>query len=248
MYLSAVVVSKNEEINIETCLKSLDFCDEILVIDDYSSDKTVELAKKAGAKVFLRKLNNNFADQKNFGLEKAGGDWILFIDADEVILKSLSGEILNRIKSENCAGFKIRRIDYFLGKRLKFGETGNAASVRLVKKNRGKWHRRIHENLIVKGRVTKLKGAIIHQRTRSLSEFIKRIDYYSTLHARANYEEGKKSSLTKIILWPAGKLICNLIVKRGFLDETPGVVFALLLSFHSFLAWSKLWLWQKKIK
>lgn len=95
--LSVVIISRNEEQNIENCLKSVSFADEIIVIDDFSDDDTVKISKKFGAKVFLRKLNNNFASQRNFGIKKTSGDWILFIDPDERVNANLKSEIVQKI-------------------------------------------------------------------------------------------------------------------------------------------------------
>ena len=122
--ISALVLTKNEEKNIKKCLQSLSWCDELILIDDYSEDKTLQIVRACHCviKIYKRKLNNNFAAQRNFGLSKAKGDWILFIDADEVVSKSLREEIREKTKKQNgfyiskaCA-FSIKRKDYFLGK------------------------------------------------------------------------------------------------------------------------------------
>jgi glycosyltransferase involved in cell wall biosynthesis len=119
--ISAVIITKNEEENIKRCLQSLSWCDEIIVVDDDSTDKTVEIAKKSGAKVYNRTMNSDFSAQRNFGLEKAKGDWVLFIDADEKVTSALWYEIMSHTNNpiNEYAGFYIKRIDTMWGKELK---------------------------------------------------------------------------------------------------------------------------------
>ena len=145
--ISVVVLTKNEEKNIGDCLDSISWCDETIVIDDHSTDKTVEIAKKKGARIFMRSLMQDFADQRNYGLEKAKGDWILFIDADERASSALWYEIMQHTSEsiDDYAGFYIKRLDTMWGKALRHGETGNVALLRLAKKGAGKWEGTVHE-------------------------------------------------------------------------------------------------------
>ena len=250
MKLSAVILTKNEENNIRNCLESLNFCDEILVIDDNSTDKTAEIARKLGVKVFSHPLNNDFAQQRNYGLKKATNDWVLFIDADEEVPEALASEI-NNLKftiNNGYLGFYIRRKDFWQGKEINYGETGSIKLLRLAKKDAGEWVRPVHEIWNIKTRFGTLQNPILHYPHPSLKEFITEINQYSTLHAKANYKEGKKSSLLKIIFWPKGKFIYNWIFRLGFLDGTAGFMIALMMSFHSFLAWGKLWILQRETR
>jgi len=250
MKISAVVITKNEEEKIERCLKGLSFCDEVVVIDDCSTDKTIELAKKYKAQVFEREMVGDFSQQRNFGMEKCSGDWIVFVDADEEVSDELREEIVEKLLkvSEDVSGYNIRRIDSFFGKQIKHGESGNIYLTRIVKTGKGVWKRRVHETLSVKGKVDLLKNPLIHNKSEDLFRLVSRINLQSELHAKAIYEEGKKSSLVKIIAWPIGKFIRNYIFKLGFLDGLAGFVFAMLISMHSFLSWSELWLRQKHLK
>lgn len=248
MNLTAVVLTKNEENIIEGCLKSLSFADEIIVVDDSSTDRTREIAKRLGAKVFKRDLEDDFASQRNYGLEKSGNDWVLFVDADEKVSKNLSKEI-GKVIQDKKGGFLayyIQRIDVVFGKKLKHGETGNIKLLRLAKKNVGKWKREVHEVWDVKGEAGYLVNPIYHYPHRTMRNYVENINYWSRLHAQANYKEGKKSSLFKIIFYPFAKFMNNWILKLGFLDGTVGTIVALMMSFHSFLAWGELWLLQKR--
>lgn len=239
MKVSAVVIAKNEEKDILACLESLRFCNEIVVIDDYSTDDTRRIARNAGARVFKRRLNGDFAAQRNYGLEKTSNKYVLFVDSDEVVSKSLAGEI-ERLDGESD-GYMIKREDVFLGKKLMYGETGNRRLLRLARKGAGKWRRKVHEAWEVGGKVGEVEGEIIHTPCENLADFLDKINKWSSLHARANRLEGKKASLVKIVLWPSGKFVTNYFIKLGFMDGLHGFVHASMMSLHSFLAWSKLW-------
>ncbi len=248
--ISAVVLTKNEEKNIAQCLQSLMWCDEVVVIDDNSRDLTVEIAKKHGAVVWKRSLENNFAAQRNFGLAKASGDWVLFIDADEIVTPALSEEItLVTRKSDNLiTGYLIKRQDVMWGRELRYGESGNIKLLRLAKKTSGKWKRAVHEEWQMGHRETgELENPLMHYPHQTISEFISDIDRYSTLHAQELAKEGKSANILKVMMWPKLKFLQNWVLRFGFLDGTAGFVFALLMSFHSYLAWSKLWLIQRKV-
>lgn len=248
MKVSAVVLTKNEEGNIANCLESLGFCDEIVLVDDFSEDRTVEIAKKKGARVYKRRLDNDFSQQRNFGLEKARGEWVLFVDADERVSNSLREEVIKLLsyKVIKYNGFYLKRRDFMWGKELKYGETGGIKLLRLAKKDAGKWRRAVHEIWDVKGLVGKLKSPLLHYSHPTLREFIAEVDWMSTIHARENKKEGKKSNLFKIIFYPKFKFLNNWILKFGFLDGVPGLLVALIMSFHSYLSWSKLFLEQRK--
>jgi len=248
MNISAIILTKNEGKNLGECIRALTFCEEIIVIDDYSSDKTVEIARGLGAKVFQRSLDGNFAAQRNFGLEKATNKWVLFIDADERVSHELKEEMEKEVPAPNNShlGYFLKRDDYFFGKKLKFGETASVSLLRLARKSAGKWMRSVHEVWEVQGRTKTLKNPLEHYPHQSLREFINDINFHSGLHAEANHQEGKHSSLVKILFWPKLHFFKNYFLRLGFLDGTEGFVLALMMSLHSFLAWSKLWLDERK--
>lgn len=250
--ISAIILTKNEQENIKDCINSLLFCGEIIVIDDNSTDETVELAKDFGAKVFVHKMDGNFAEQRNFGLSKAKGDWVFFVDADERVTPELSKEIINstwiakgKNKSEFPDGYFIKRQDFFWDKKLNFGETSKVKLLRLARRDAGKWTRRVHEIWNIKGEVKTLNNSLNHYPHQTLQEFVEDIDNYSTLHAQEKDEQGEGSNLIKIIFWPIFKFLQNFLLRLGFLDGVAGAIVALMMSFHSFLSWSKLYLMQK---
>lgn len=243
MAISAIVLTKNSEKTLAGCLATLKWCDEIIVIDDNSIDNTLEIAQKYTKKVLRHSLNNNFSRQRNFGLEKATGEWVLFVDSDEVVTPSLRDEICKNVNMQKSKynGFYIKRVDYMWGKKLEHGEAGNIWLLRLAKKNFGKWEGSVHELWQVSGNNGRLSGVLDHFPHPTVSSFLFKINYYSTLRAQELY---KKNTLVKwydVILYPKAKFWVNYIVKLGFRDGIPGFLVAVLMSFHSFLVRGKLW-------
>lgn len=247
--ISAVILTKNEENNIQDCIDSLKWCDEIIVIDDYSEDRTVEIAKKNSANIFQRELNDDFSEQRNFGLKNAKHDWVLFIDADERVSDALAFEISGAVMQSLpfCKGYYLKRNDVFLGTILQYGETASLSFLRLAKKDEGEWIGKVHEKWIIKGKTSMLNNPLEHFPHRSITDFLHDINFYTDLRARELHERKVKSSWVYIILYPKAKFFFNYFIKRGMLDGLPGLVFALFMSLHSFLVRAKLWLlWQKK--
>lgn len=247
MKISTVVLTRNEEKNIKECLEGLKWCDEVIVIDDNSTDKTVSIAKKEGAKVFARALEGDFSSQRNFGLEKASFDWILFVDADERIGRELAEEIKTRLNKGNLpSGFYLKRRDFFAGKWLKYGETVSVKLLRLGRRGSGVWKREVDEIWDIGGEKGETKTPLNHYSHPDLSGFLTSINERSTLNARVFYNEGKKLNLFEW-LKPGAKFFQNYILRLGFLDGTAGFVFAVLMSLHSFLVRGKLYLiWRRE--
>ncbi|MBI3443415.1 glycosyltransferase family 2 protein [Candidatus Woesebacteria bacterium] len=248
MTISAVVLTKNSEDTIKACISSLSWCTEIIVVDDYSSDATVRIAKKSGAILFFRKLENDFAAQRNFALAKARSDWVFFVDADEQVTQELTREILQKIETGTAVGFKLKRSDFFLGRRLAFGETGKIRLTRLGKKGFGLWERPIHEEWQLKGVIGNLALPLIHHPHSNLAGFLSKINWYTTLNAHYFNTQGVTSSWFEILLFPPAKFLKNYFFLGGFLDGMEGFIHALCMSFHSFLTRAKLYLLQNKFR
>lgn len=246
MSVSVVILTYNEEKNILDCIESVMGLGEIIIIDDFSQDRTEEIVKnleKPHTKFYKRRLDDDFSEQRNYGVKQAKSDWLLFLDADERVTPELKLEILKKIQNadSNQYGFFIKRHDFMWGKQLKHGECGNIKFVRLAKKNAGKWRGRVHETWDIKGEIGELKNSIIHFPHPSISEFIKEIDGYSTIRAKELMQKGTTVKFWEIIAYPKAKFVLNYFLKLGFLDGTPGFVVAVLMSFHSFLVRAKLW-------
>jgi len=239
--ITAAVLTKNEEVNLERCLDSLSFCDEIIIIDDNSTDKTLEIAARYKAILYNRSLNEDFSTQRNFALTKAKGTWVLFIDADEIVPDALAYEIQNTIGQKIFNGFYIKRMDILWGKKHRYGETGKIKLLRLAKKDSGLWEGKIHERWNVAKPVGILQNSIQHFPHKTLREFLKEINFYTDIRARELEEKNVKASFWDILSYPSGKFMVNYVFKRGFMDGIGGLIFAVTMSFHSFLVRGKLW-------
>ena len=249
--ISVVIITKNEEKNLDKCIKSVKWCDEIIVIDDNSIDKTIEIAKKHKALIYQRPLSQNFSSQRNFGIDKAKNEWILFVDADEIVSDALAYEISNAIqlRGQNLKeynGFYIKRVDFIWGKKLKHGEIGNIKLLRLARKGKGQWEGMAHERWKLTGLIGSLTNPLQHFPHKNLTEFIKEVNFYTDIRSKELASKNNRVNFSDIILYPLGKFILNYFVKRGFIDGIPGLIFAITMSFHSFLVRGKLWLQNQK--
>lgn len=196
----------------------------------------------------------NFTAARNAELAKVKTKWVLFIDSDETVTKELKEEIELAIENNDYEAYYLRRIDNFLGRELRHGETGNAHFIRLAKKDFGQWTRPVHEvwspvgakrGLSVK--IGVLKNPIMHNSHPTIASFMDKINKYSTLEAEYRFAQGIRSNMFKIAIYPFAKFKLNYFLRLGFLDGVPGTIMAIMMSFHSYLTWTKLYLlWHKK--
>lgn len=243
MAISAVVLTHNSEKTIQKCLDSLSWCDEILVIDDDSTDKTRELAQKS--KVYQHKLNGNWAEQRNFALTKVKTEWVLYVDSDEIVSDLMRVNIQDHLQADNTDGYFLKRQDKFLGKVLKHGETANVRLLRLAKRDSGKWRRAVHEYWDISGTLGIIETPLIHDRDFNLTDFIDRLNKYTDIDAKELVNEGKAFKRLEL-LKPVGKFLDSYLFKLGFLDGFSGFVFAFLMSLHSLVVRIKTWELRKK--
>lgn len=248
-----MVLSKNEEKNIIDCLESILWCDEIIVVDDFSTDRTEEVIKSLNSKKihFIKhSLERDFSKQRNFALSKTKNDWILFVDADERVPEELRSEINDFLISEKRRpifnGMYLPRKDILWGKLLQHGEIGKTKLLRLAKKNTGIWQGKVHEEWIIRGNVGSLENYIVHYPHQTISEFLEEINFYTSIRARELLANGEKSSILKIIFYPKAKFFVNYFLRFGLLDGVEGLIFAILMSFHSYLVRAKLWTYSNK--
>ena len=247
--LSVIIITKNEEENILDCLENLKLVSEIIIIDDYSTDRTTEVIDNLAwdnVRVYKNKLDGNFSTQRNFGLSKVKNEWVMFLDADERVSGKMLSEISEKTKNENYDGFYIRRKDVLWGKKLNHGETGNMKLIRLAKKSAGIWYGNVHEEWRVKGKIGLLKNELIHYPHQGIREFLSEINLYSTIRAKELKQKSIGVSIFDIIVYPKAKFFLNYFIKLGFMDGIPGLLIALMMSFHSFLVRGKLWLSYQK--
>lgn len=242
--ITAVILTKNEEKNIGACLQSLKFCDEIIVIDDFSTDETTKIAKENSVTVFQRKLSGDFSAQRNFGLERAKNSWIFFVDADERVSPKLQKEIEHIDGDSSVYSYYIPRRDWWWKTELKHGEVKKVREmglIRLMKKGSGKWSGLVHEEFQTEKATGKLSAFLDHYPHQTLKEFLHEINMYSTLRAKELSREGKTVRMFSILAYPFFKFILVYFIYLGFLDGPAGFAYAFLMSFHSFLVRVKLY-------
>jgi glycosyltransferase involved in cell wall biosynthesis len=228
--LSACIITFNEADRIEACLRSLNFCDEIIVVDSHSTDATRELATALGARVIERDWPG-YRSQKQFAVDSAGNDWVLCLDADERVSERLKAEIeaLRANGFEGAAGWSIPRITDYFGRFLRHGNAYPDRLTRLFDRRQGGWTGyEIHENTRVNGHVGKLQGHLEHYSYRSLTDHFVRMQRYADLMADALYNRGKRCGLGKVLFNPQWRFVRGYFVRLGFLDGWRGLVFALI--------------------
>jgi len=253
MKLSVCIITKNEEKDLQRCLASIkDLADEIILVDDGSTDKTVAIAKKFGAKVFTRKLDN-FASQKNYAVEKAQGDWIFAIDADEEVTPSLRDEILQitnaKLQKGNglhhnigqINGYLIPRKNIILGAEIKHTRWSPDKHIWLWRKGKGKWVGDIHEEVEVEGWTGELQNAKIHYQYETVTEFFAMLNNYTEREASQLIKQGRTFSYFQLFYAPLLSFFRRFIYKKGFLDGWRGFVLSYMMAIYRMTTWIKVW-------
>jgi len=232
----------NEEKNIERCLKSLSFADEIIVVDNGSTDRTVELAKKFTQKIYNQKNDPSKIDiQKNLGFDKATGDWILSIDADEEVSPALAEELKNEAGSFD--GYFIPRKNIIFGKWIEHSGWYPDFQLRLFKKGMGKFTKtHVHESLTLDGKAGYLKEEIIHHNYDTVSQFLKRaINVYVPSETQNYVDKGYVFSYSDAIKFPLKEFLSRYFSREGYKDGFHGLMLAMLMAFYHFLIFVNLW-------
>lgn len=242
-YISAIIPTFNEEVTIEKAIKSVSFANEVLVIDSFSTDKTVEIARALNVKVVQRKFDD-FSSQKNYALTQTTHDWIYILDADERVTSELKKEILQKVENpEDYVGFYVYRTFYFLGKKLNYSGWQRDKVIRLFKKDNCKYDGKlVHERIITEGKIGFLKNKLEHYSYRGYDHYINKLNHYSALKARSLYEQGKKVTLFHVLVKPPVRFIIHFIIRLGFLDGFPGFVIAAVQAYGVLTRYIKLWM------
>lgn len=243
--LSITIITLNEEENIRHAIQSVSWADEIIVIDSGSTDQTVTIAKELGAKVFYNSWQG-YGQQKNFAQKQASHDWVLNIDADEVISSELRSEIetaLKKVQSGdlNAQGFYFPRKTFYLGRWIQHGGWYPNHLVRLVYRPSASWTEpHVHEELQVQGTVVGLTQPLHHYAFSSIQDQILTNLRFSRLGSQDLKRTGQKPSLCRLILKPIGKFIETYLIKRGFLDGLPGFIISVNAAHSMFLKYAYL--------
>ncbi|MFQ6069164.1 MAG: glycosyltransferase family 2 protein [Candidatus Aminicenantales bacterium] len=248
MKITAAVITRNEEKRLEPALKSVaEVADEIVVVDSYSDDETLKIARRYNCRIFHRKWKD-YADQKNYASSRARHPWIFSLDADERISPELKAEILSlKDRDHSYSGFSIPVSNYYLGKWIRHTGWYAARQIRLFLKERAHWEgESINETLVIEGEVGKLRGKIHHFAFRSISNELKRMDKYSGLEAKKLYTAGKKCRLFHLLFSPFSGFMKVYFFRLGFLDGFAGLVISVFNGYERFIRYAKLReIWHK---
>ncbi len=240
--LTLAIITLNEEDNIERCLRSVDFVDDIVVVDSGSKDRTVEIARSLGARVFEEHWRG-YRDQKTRAAELGKNPWVLSLDADEALSEELAGEIeslfANRLPELDA--YRIPRISFHLGRWIHHGGWYPDYQTRLFDKTRARWSAgHVHEH-IQADEIGRLENNIKHWVFKDLSHNVRTNNEYSSLGAEDLVDRGKKASVFKLFFKPPFKFLEVYVLKRGFLDGIPGFIIAVGAAYSLFLKFAKLW-------
>lgn len=239
--LSVTIIALNEEGNIRDCLESVRWADEILVSDSGSTDRTAEICREYGAKVFNDEWLG-FGRQKNLVGDRARNDWILNIDADERVTPELRMEIEGVLRGGDKAGYRIARKNYFGDKWIRHCGWWPDYSLRLYRKGIGRFlDRFVHESVVVNGPTGKLKSPMVHKTYRDVSDYLGRMQRYSTLAAKEMLNQGRNVGITDVLLRPPFTFFKMFVLQRGFLDGTSGVILSILSASYTLAKYAKLW-------
>lgn len=239
--ISATVIVLNEERDLPRCLESLKFCDEIIVIDSGSADRTVEVARQFGAKV-IDEPWRGYGAQKNFAMSQAHSTWILNIDADEVITPELRQEILAEVASTNpAAGYAVARKTFYMGRWIRYGGWYPNYVTRLCRKTLGSWSEpNVHEELVLNGELRRLKNPMLHYTFSDIADQVRTNMRYARQGALDLKNRGLSPSYAKLLAKPLGKFVETYFFKRGFLDGLPGFIISINAAHSMFLKYAYL--------
>jgi glycosyltransferase involved in cell wall biosynthesis len=241
--ISAVVVCGNEEANLADCLESVRWCDEMVVVESLSTDRTPEIARRYTERVISRAWAGYVA-QKQFALEQATGDWILSLDADERCSPELREAIRAALASpqaDEVAGFEVRRHVFYLGRWIDHGGWYPDWKLRVVRRGRARWvGSDPHDRLEADGPVGRLEADLVHHTYRDFAQQLRTVDRFSEVVAEGWLEQGRRFSLLDALFHPPAKFLECYVWKRGFLDGWPGFVIAATSAFYVFAKQVKL--------
>lgn len=222
--LTIVILTKNEALNIVECVENAkQVTDDVLVIDSSSTDDTVQLAKTAGARVVYRAWDDDFAAQRNFAIENSDAEWILYLDADERLNDELVESVKKALQENKDECYEFKRLNCALGYPFKHGVYGPDKVTRMFKRTHFKYVNKIHEHAECVDPCRKLKGVIEHYTTRTIEEWRKKVEQYTTIWAQNAYERGKRANTLQMYLHMMGGFLKVYLLQLGFLDGMMGL-------------------------
>jgi glycosyltransferase involved in cell wall biosynthesis len=243
--LSSIIITRNEEANIAACIASVAFADEVIVVDSGSSDRTVDLARAAGAKVFIAADWPGFGAQKNRALAHATQPWVLSVDADERITPALQAEIVRVVNDPGSRfdAWDMPRKSSFCGQDILHSGWYPDRVTRLFRRERGRFSDdAVHERVVVEGPTGHLRNEMLHTTYPDLETMLAKLDRYSSASAQSMFERGRTSSLAGAIVRAKWAFIRTYLLRLGFLDGRMGFVLALSVAETTYYKYLKLWL------
>ncbi len=232
--ISAVFIVKNEEHRIRPAIESAwQFADEVVVVDDESQDRTADVARSLGARVYIRALNRDFGAQYMFGIEQAENEWVFLMDADEIVPKE-AGEILNKWKEQpdhRVVAYNVFRVNHVFGKALCGGEWVNRRHLKLIKKGKVQVVGRVHSRFLVDGDIGELDIKVLHFPLESISQMLRKIDFYTELQIEEGVIRGWPMRRIKrqILTFPFKMFWKNYIRRKGYKDGILGLVWLVMV-------------------
>lgn len=243
-----MAITFNEGENVKRYVESLSFADEIIFVDSQSTDDTVEIATAMGVKVIQRKFDD-FSNQRNYAIQQAKHDWIIFFDLDEIMTEALEQEIHKKIAapSENVAYF-VKRNFFFLGKRIRYGGWQNDKAIRLFNKKHCQYNGNlVHEVIKTQGRTGKLRNSVNHYSYRNFDNYNDKLNMYSKLQAENLYVKNVKPNGYHFFVRPFYRFLWQYLFRLGLLDGKEGFILAYVHSFSVFKRYLQLWMMYRKI-
>lgn len=245
--LSVAIITKNEEKNLSECLKSVSFADDIVMVDSGSVDRTVEIAKEFGCRIFIEDWKG-YGPQKNSAVNKCINEWVLLLDADERVPVEAKEIIVKVLKNPDADAYSVKRKNYLHGKWLKHSGYWPDRHIRLVNKTKGSFRSMIHEEWVTDGHVQELDAYVEHYAFSNYSDMLQTLNEYSTIIARELYASGKKATILSPLYHGIGMFLKIYFLKWGILDGMDGLVTALTKAGGSFFKYAKLLELQRENK
>jgi glycosyltransferase involved in cell wall biosynthesis len=238
--ISVAVITRNEEQNIGDALESVRDFEDIVVVDSFSEDRTVEICKKYTPRVYQHAWEG-FARQKQRAIDLTAKEWVLLLDADERVTTELRSEIARKISAVHTAGFYLPRKNFFLGKWIRHSGWWPDHTLRLFRKEVSSMqHREVHERVLVSGPLEYMKNPLEHHTYRTLSEYVSKMEHYSSLSAKESSVRGARL-LWSMVVHPPFTFLRMFLIRQGFRDGIHGFLLAVLYSFYTFLKYAKTW-------
>lgn len=242
--ITVIIPTYNEENYIQDCLRSVSFANQLIIIDSYSSDKTLKIIEDFNCEVIQRKFDN-FSNQKNEAIKLAKSDWILFLDADERVTEKLKFEILETINNPKHDAYKIKFPHFYMNRFLYHTEN---KVVRLVKNKDIHFEGEVHEKLLHLGTVGLLKNFMIHYTYKGLFHYIKKKDSYAWFQAKMAKDKNKTANYFNLVFKPFYRFFHTYIIRKGFLDGVPGLAVATIDAYGVFSRYVKMILIDRGLK